>query len=132
MELALGDRQVKWPEFVSTMACRREPARAVVCPIVIGEGEPCFAVQLDRQWLCGSQGNLTFFDSREAADRFLSLIRIDQIDYEKPRAVARSHAPGYQCFRLTDFGLTACAQCRFGEASLGREIQEHARQSDRW
>lgn len=36
MESAIGRQEIKWPAFVSTMACRQEPTRAVVCPVVIG------------------------------------------------------------------------------------------------
>lgn len=66
----------------------------------------CLGITLNGRWLCANDGRLTIFDCREAARRFLELLRIDKV--EDGDAVALPSESGVQCMRLGNRGLRVC------------------------
>lgn len=132
MESEIGCRDVTWPDYVSVGAQMRQEAGAIVCPLVMEDGETCFAVRLGQRWLCGSRGCLTFFHSLAAARRFLRLIHVDDIAFGMPQPVPARNPERYQCFRLAGLGLTTCGQCRIGTDSCRRELQETEQLEEPW
>lgn len=66
----------------------------------------CFGITLNDRWLCANDGRLTIFDCREAARRFLELLRIDKV--EDGATADLPSGPGVQCMRLSARGLRVC------------------------
>lgn len=66
----------------------------------------CFGITLNDRWLCANDGRLTIFDCREAARRFLALLRIDKV--EDGGAAALPGGSDVQCMRLGTRGLRVC------------------------
>ena len=134
MKSSAQDRELKWPELAGD--CFRPPAaaKAAVLPIVGERGEPCFAVTVDQRWLCGSEGDLALFDSVAAASRFLQLVKvpIHRLLFGPAQVLDRYWGKRRQCYRLAGQGLASCSQCRIGEQSRAREVDEFARQDDCW
>lgn len=123
---------IKWPEFAVAPSRQRESARAVVIPMVVKRGGPCFAVTVDQRWLCGSEGELTFFSSMAAARRFLELMKVDGFSFGVAQAVAAQHCTRVQCYCLASQGLRACTRCSIGELAAARAVKEEALQQNYW
>ena len=132
MEQQATPLEIRWPKFLDAPLHQRKRVIAAVCPMVLDDVGPCFAVTLNQRWLCGSGGERTCFDSIAAAARFLHLMKVSGFVFEAPRAVVARDQGRFQCFRLSSRGLTSCDRCRIGECALLREAQEYARQQDRW
>jgi len=134
MGFSVSSSSLRWPRFAGTLSRVQGPVRAVVVPIIGELGEPCFAVTLDQRWLCGSQGEVAFFNSVAAASRFLQLLRVPVggLAFGSPQTFDEREGWRRQCFRLSAHGLAACRQCAQGELACVREAQELQRQDDRW
>lgn len=50
----------------------------VVHPLDMDKHEARWGITLDKRWLCGSDGDLTVFDSLVATARFLHLLKVDR------------------------------------------------------
>jgi hypothetical protein len=126
--------EVRWPDFAGTSSWQQHHVNAAICPVVIGEGQPCFAVTVDQRWLCGSEGERTFFNTMAAASRFLNLVKVPghAFMFGPPQALKLRERESSQCFRLANQGLASCRDCWIGERSHALEAQEHARQDDCW
>lgn len=83
-------RVATWLDLAATREWRTEPACLRV-HAVGGRKDRCYAVTLDGRWLCASDGSLTVFYGREAAERFLLAARIG--DFESGEAAV----PGVLC-----------------------------------
>jgi len=103
-----------------------------VLPVVTGEDQQCYALALDQRWLCGSDGALTFFDSKAAATRFLELMNVDKyVEGEGSEPVALGSDP-FQCFQYGAKGLKSCDKCMRGDESRSAAVREFARWEERW
>lgn len=102
---------VKWLELAISHRWQAQGATAAVHPVAVDPRQPCFGVTLDQRWLCGSDGALTFFDSVEAATRFLHLLKIDRLAMGGRRDCDGMEGDAFQCLRLGAKGLTACNKC---------------------
>jgi len=124
----------KWPELAAGPNGQDRPIRAAVFPVVVEDGKRCFAVSVDQRWLCGSRGELTFFDTIAAASRFLQLVRmpVHGLRFEPAQAPTVAETQAVQCFSLSRQGLTSCCRCRLGQHSRALEAREYARQDERW
>lgn len=113
-----GDRGVvKWLELAVSQRWQEQEAVVAVHPIAVAERQPCFGVTLDQRWLCGSDGALTFFDSVEAATRFLHLLKIDRLAMGGRRDCDATESAAFQCLQLGAKGLTTCNKCGAGKTA---------------
>lgn len=123
---------IKWTELSVSERWKKAGAKMAVHPVSIGEGRQCFALALDQRWLCGSDGALTFFDSRGAATRFLQLLNVEgYVDGEGGHCGASRRDP-LQCFQLGTTGLKTCDQCRIGDESRVRALHDFAPCEECW
>jgi hypothetical protein len=134
MKSQARNSELRWPEFAGSPPRQSKQVKAAICPVVFEEGDRCFAVAIDQRWLCGSDGEMTFFNTMAAASRFLHLVKVPVhgLIFGAPQAVALRERQALQCFRLSAQGLASCSQCQVGQQSHAREAREFARMDDRW
>lgn len=123
---------MKWLELSVSGSWKKNDATMTVHPVSTGEHQQCFALALDRRWLCGSDGALTFFDSKAAATRFLELLNVeDYVEGEGCERMALGADP-FQCFQYGAKGLKSCDKCARGDESRSAAVREFARWEERW
>jgi hypothetical protein len=134
MESGARSSGLRWPEVAGDSSRPQQQVKAAICPVVVEEAEPCFAVTIDQRWLCGSEGELTLFNTMAAASRFLHLVKlpVHALVFGPPEVLKLSEHQALQCFRLSRHGLASCSGCRVGQRSHAQEAREFARQDDRW
>lgn len=123
---------MKWLELSVSACWKKHDATMTVHPVRTGENQQCFALALGRRWLCGSDGALTFFDSKAAATRFLELLNIrDYVEGEGGAGLEFAADP-FQCFQYGARGLKSCDKCARGDESRSAAVREFARWEECW
>lgn len=123
---------MKWLELSVSACWKKNDATLTVHPVSMGENQQCFALTLDQRWLCGSDGALTFFDSKAAATRFLELLNVnDYVEGDDGVGLEFGVDP-FQCFQYGAKGLKSCDKCARGDESRSAAVREFARWEERW
>lgn len=60
-------------------------------------GSPSFAISLNGRWLCSTNGRLTVFRGREAAEHFMSLLNVSCLEAGEPLQSWSSHICDADC-----------------------------------
>lgn len=81
-----------------------------------GGCDNCLGITVDGRWLCANDGRLTIFGCRDAARRFLELLRIDKV--EDGASADLPPVCGVHCMRLGTRGLRSCD----GRGSQARRV----------
>jgi len=89
-------RPATWLEMAGAPQWRPDGAKVRIHPVMGPEGE-CFALTLDRRWLCGNDGSVTLFHGLGAAVRFLQLAQVSDFEAGDPAELAGSLAGEVQC-----------------------------------
>lgn len=76
-------------------------------PISAGCGE-CYVLSLSGRMVCNGEGKLTVFRSREAVERFLRLLELDEPPLGDHAGSVPSDPCGQHCLRLCGSSLCAC------------------------
>jgi hypothetical protein len=106
--MELKGRNATWLELAVAPAWRLGQTRVQLHALSGGQNG-CFGITVDERWLCANDGRLTVFDCREAAARFLELLRIDHMEDGAPSELPVGDAhDGVQCMRLASGGLRPC------------------------
>lgn len=111
-------REATWLELAVAPAWRLDQTEIQVHPM---EERPCYALTLEERWLCGSDNALSVFQSFNAAQRFLEMLRVSRFELAGSRAVEQDRSDNFQCFCLGSQGLTPCEDC-----DVGRKRREKA------
>jgi hypothetical protein len=90
------DRPATWLDMAGASQWRPRGAKVRIHPVVGPKGE-CYALTLDRRWLCGTDGSVTLFHGLRAAVRFLQLARVNDFEAGDPADLAGGLAEGVQC-----------------------------------
>lgn len=107
-------RNANWLELAVAPAWRLDKTEVHVHPME-GGGKACYALTLDKRWLCGSDNALSMFKSLDAAQRFLSMLRVPRVELGEGCSVEGACNGDCQCFCLGRHGLTPCEECEVGK-----------------
>lgn len=120
--MELKGRNATWLELAVAPAWRLGQTRVQLHALSGGQNG-CFGITVDERWLCANDGRLTVFDCREAAARFLELLRIDHMEDGAPSELPVGDAhDGVQCMRLASGGNSFTCQDRKDRLSLMLKI----------
>lgn len=111
-----GKPRTGWAELILSLLSRSERPSATVHPLDAKGDEPCFALSIDKQLLCGADGRIALFDSLPAAARFLAMINVQGFSYGEFPGRDLAERMARQCFQLGKHGLTACRECAWRDA----------------
>ena len=105
--MATTKRAATWLDLAAAPRWGNKDLDLKMHPISAGCGE-CFVLSLSGRMVCNGEGKLTVFRSREAVDRFLLLLELD----EPPLGNHAGNIPpdpcGQHCLRLCGSSLCAC------------------------
>ena len=101
-----------WLELVVAPDWRKNSCKIRVHAVGGRDGN-CFAISMDRRWLCAGSGELTVFCGLGSALHFLKLLRIDDFEPGEPPANGLQ-CEGSRCCLCSDKGrgLTRCPGSR--------------------
>jgi hypothetical protein len=108
----ISARVATWLELAVAPEWQRQRAQVKLHPVKGQEGR-CFTLSMNDRWLCVGQGQLTVFRGRDAAQRFLKLVRIEsaQDSEESPLDTVACDGSHYCLYADSGKGLTACRDC---------------------
>lgn len=89
-------RPATWLEMAGASQWHPEGAKVRIHPVVGPEGQ-CFALTLDRRWLCGTNGSVTLFHGLGAAVHFLQLAQVSDFEAGDPAELAGALAVEVEC-----------------------------------
>lgn len=103
-------RPATWLDMAGVSQWRPGGGKVRIHPVVGPEGA-CYALTLDRRWLCGTNGSVTLFHGLGAAVRFLQLARVDDFEAGDPADLVGRLGDGVQCLCVRKGrSLQACTQ----------------------
>jgi len=88
-------RPATWLELAGAHK-RPQGGKVRIHPVVGPEGA-CYALTLDRRWLCGSDGSVTLFHGLGAVVRFLQVAQVADFEAGDPTDLAGRGPAGVQC-----------------------------------
>ncbi|WP_374484759.1 hypothetical protein [Zoogloea sp.] len=104
--MEIKKRHATWLELAAARLSLLGQGRIRLHALTGGGCHSCLGITLNGRWLCANDGRLTIFDCREAARRFLELLRIDKV--EDGDTAALPSGSDVQCMRLGTRGLRVC------------------------
>lgn len=117
--MEVSGRPATWLEMAGLPQWRTGKAEVRIHPVVGPQGA-CYALTLDRRWLCGTDGSVTLFQGLAAAERFLQLAHVDDYESGAPADLAGRLDKRVQCLCVRQGrNLRACQRrgpgCPSGE-----------------
>lgn len=89
-------RPATWLDLAGAPQWHPHGAKVRIHPVV-GPAGACYAVTLDRRWLCGSDGSVTLFHGLGAVVRFLQVAQVDNFEAGDPADLAGQGVESVQC-----------------------------------
>lgn len=103
------NRPATWLDMAGVSQWHPKGAKVRIHPVVGPEGE-CYALTLDRRWLCGNDGSVTLFHGLGAAVRFLRVAQVNDFEAGDAAELADCLKAGVKCLSVRrGRGLQPCA-----------------------
>lgn len=101
-------RPATWLEMVQSPQGRGASRNVRIHPVAGVKGA-CYALTLDKRWLCGTDGSVTLFRSLGSAVRFLQLAKVDDFEAGDPADIGLTVGDSVQCLCISKgMNLQAC------------------------
>lgn len=106
--MELKGRNATWLELAAAPA-RRLDQKPVRIHRLSDTREACVGITVDERWVCANDGRLTVFGGRDAALRFLGLLRVDRTEEGEAATLGACCGSGkVLCLRMGHRGLRGC------------------------
>ena len=105
--MAMKRRTATWLDLAAPPRWTSEHLDLKIHPLSAGCGE-CFVLSLSGRMVCTGEGKLTVFRSRQAVERFLLLLELDEPMQGEQVEALPSSSCGQHCLRLCGSTLCGC------------------------